>query len=104
MELPEAEALKLLAKAQGKVREATGSCDQIEDTEKRKTSRALAPGDRIEWERADLTVQHGVVDFLHTDPDGTGWAFVTLASDWVAVNTKVVTHIEPGDNHVEEAD
>jgi hypothetical protein len=45
-----------------------------------------------------------VVDFLHTDPDGISWAFVSLPSSWVAVNTHVVTHIEPGEHHVEEAD
>jgi hypothetical protein len=49
---------------------------------------SVKPGDRISWTRGDLTVQHGVVDFLHTADDGTSWAFVTLSSGWVAVNTK----------------
>jgi hypothetical protein len=92
VDFPEDEALKLLAKAQGRVREATGSVDHLEEREKRKTTRALAPGDWIEWERADLTVQHGVVDVLHTDADGTGWAFYTLLDgSWGAVNLKHVT-------------
>lgn len=48
----------------------------------------LVAGDRIEWERADLTVQHGVVDFLHIDDTGNQWAFVTLGKRWAVVNMK----------------
>ena len=52
----------------------------------------IQPGDRISWTRGDLTVQHGMVDFLHTDPDGTGWAFYTLLDGSCgAVNLKYVT-------------
>ena len=103
VDLPEDEALKLLAKAHGKVREATGSVD-IEDMEKRKTSRALAPGDQITW-GADGTLRGpATVDFLHTDPDGTGWAFCSVDDSWMAVNTRYLTHIEPGARHVDEAD
>lgn len=46
----------------------------------------IQPGSRITWEGADLTVRHGVVDFLHTDADGTVWAFVNMADEcWAAV-------------------
>jgi hypothetical protein len=94
MDFPEAEALKLLAKAHGKVREATRSVDHNEDVEEKTTTRALAPGDRIEWERADLTVQHGVVDFLQTYP-GEVWAFCTLPDRrWSAVNVKYIRKVE----------
>ena len=49
------------------------------------------PGDRIEWQRLG-TVQQGTVDFLHDDPDGTTWAFVTLADrSWAAVNVRYLT-------------
>jgi len=37
-----------------------------------------------------------MVDFIHIDPHGTVWAFVSLLDDWVAVNTKYVTHVEKG--------
>ena len=51
-------------------------------------SPTIQPGDRIEWERADLTVQHGVVDFLQTYP-GEMWAFCTRPDgEWCALNTK----------------
>ena len=57
---------------------------------------ALQPGDRIERERADLTVQHGVVDSLHTDADGRVWAFCTLPDGrWTALNVKYIRKIEP---------
>ncbi|HEV8328446.1 MAG TPA: hypothetical protein VGQ08_13275 [Nitrospiraceae bacterium] len=69
-------AAKLLARAGAKVRAITP---------------VMHPGDRISWTRGDLTVQHGVVDFLHTDPDGTSWAFVTYEGTWCAVNTRFVT-------------
>jgi hypothetical protein len=56
---------------------------------------ALVPGNRITWQGAEGTPRGpATIDFLHTAPDGTGWAFVTLASGWVAVNMKVVTQIE----------
>jgi hypothetical protein len=48
----------------------------------------IQPGDRIEWERADLTVQHGIIDYLHTDADGQQWAFVSIGETWTAVNVK----------------
>jgi plastocyanin len=55
-------------------------------------SPTIQPGDRITWTRGDLTVQHGVIDFLHTDPDGTGWAFYTLPDGSCgAVNLNHVT-------------
>lgn len=49
----------------------------------------LHHGDRIEWERADLTVQHGIVDVVHRDTDGQAWAFCTVpGGSWTAVNVK----------------
>ena len=49
----------------------------------------IQPGSSITWQRADRTIQHGVVDFLHVDMDGTTWAFVTLPDGiWAAVNLK----------------
>jgi hypothetical protein len=74
-------AAKLLARAGAKVRTITP---------------VMHHGDRISWTRGDLTVQHGVVDFLHTDPDGTVWAFCSVADSWVIVNTKFVTMVEEG--------
>lgn len=54
------------------------------------TAPTLHPGDRIKWERADLTVHHGVVDFLQTYP-GEVWAFCSLPDGmWTAVNTTYI--------------
>lgn len=44
---------------------------------------------RIEWVRAGC-VQHGTIDFVHVEVDGTAWAFVTLGESWSAVNMNVV--------------
>ena len=54
----------------------------------------IQPGDRIEWERADLTVQHGVIDFLQTY-SGEVWAFCTLSDGgWTTVNVKNIRKVE----------
>jgi hypothetical protein len=47
----------------------------------------FAHGSKITWEGPDGQ-QRGpaIVDFLHTDPDGSVWAFVTLGEGWAAVN------------------
>jgi hypothetical protein len=92
MELPDVAANQLLQKAPDKVRRV----DPVP---------AIQPGDTITWHEAEGK-QRGpaVVDFVHIVEDGSRWAFVTRSTGWAAVNTKVVTHIEPGDNHVEEAD
>lgn len=65
---------------------------------------ALVPGARINWQVGDGTPRGpATVDFLHTDPGGTRWAFVTLSTGWVAVNTKFITHLEEGAQHGDEA-
>lgn len=89
-ELPDPAATQLLKKAPDKVRRV----DPLS---------SIQPGSFITWERADLTVCHGLVDFLHTDSDGTIWAFITLSGgNWAALNTKFVTSTEEGDPHVEK--
>ena len=72
IELDDARAQRLLAKAPGKVRVLPPS---------------IRAGNRIEWQRAGQ-IQHAVVDFLHIDPDGATWAFVTIGESWAAVNCK----------------
>ena len=75
VDLPDARAKRLLSKAQGKVRAVIP---------------ILHPGDTITWQR-EGTVQHGLVDFIHNETDGTRWAFVTLADNtWAAVNLIVL--------------
>lgn len=54
------------------------------------TGPTIQAGDRIEWQRAG-TVQHGLVDFLHEDVDGTMWVFCVQGATWAAVNMKFVT-------------
>ncbi len=64
----------------------------------------LVPGARITWQVGDGTPRGpATVDFVHTDPDDTRWAFVTSSTGWVAVNTKFITHIEEGAQHGDEA-
>ena len=66
---------------------------QAEETHKQSNPEKSAPsiqaGDSVSWQGAD-TKQRGpaMVDFLHTDSDGTIWAFVTLPDGWAAVNLK----------------
>jgi hypothetical protein len=63
----------------------------------------IQAGDRITWGTDGTLRGPATVDFLHTDPDGTGWAFCSVADSWVAVNIKYLTHVEPGEKHVEAA-
>jgi len=49
--------------------------------------RAIQSGDNVEWTRAGQA-KTGVVDFIHVDPDGLTWGFVTIGSSWSAVNLK----------------
>jgi len=52
------------------------------------------PGDRIKWQRADLSIEQGVIDMIHTDDTGTRWAFVTVAEGWAAVNVRFVKGVQ----------
>jgi hypothetical protein len=83
MELPDQAATQLLKKAPDKVRRV----DPLS---------SIHPGSFITWEGSDLTVRHGIVDFLHTETVGLVWAFVTLADGgWAAVNAKYAKRIDP---------
>ena len=55
----------------------------------------ISIGSTVTWQGADLTLRRGIVDFLHTDTDGTKWVFVTFPGGWSAVNIKHVVSIEP---------
>ena len=90
MELPDQAATQLLQKAPDKVR-------RVNDAPTRATGLTpLHPGARITWEGADLTRRHGLVEFLHSDADGTTWAFSTLKTGWCAVNTRFITEVDHG--------
>jgi hypothetical protein len=54
----------------------------------------VPPGAHITWTRGDLTVLHGMVDFVHVDVDGIAWAFVTLGESWAVVNVKFTARFE----------
>ena len=76
IDLPDERAQRLLNKAPGKVR----IC-----------SLTIQPGDRITWGVEGTCRGPATVAFLHTESDGTGWAFVTLPDGrWTAVNMKFV--------------
>ena len=50
---------------------------------------SIQTGSRITWPGANgLMRGPATVDFVHTDPYGTVWAFCTLPDGWCAVNTK----------------
>lgn len=51
-------------------------------------SSLLVPGVRITWPGNEEPV---ILDCLHTEPDGSEWAFVTMADGWAAINAKYVT-------------
>jgi hypothetical protein len=73
-------ATKLLARAGPKVRAITP---------------VIHSGDLIEWQRADLSIQRGGVDYLHTDDAGQQWAFCTRPDGgWTAVNAKYIRKVE----------
>lgn len=77
IDLPDERAQRLLNKAGDKVRVIPST---------------IQPGSTITWQRADdLTMQTGVVDWLHTDDRGLRWAFVTIGDSWAAVNLKFAT-------------
>lgn len=38
----------------------------------------IRPGDRVTWQRNDLSWQTALVDFLHVDAAGDEWLFCTL--------------------------
>jgi hypothetical protein len=80
MELPDHAATQLLKKAPDQVRRVD----------------SLSPGSLITWEGADGTIRSGGVDFLHTNADGTVWAFVTTSDGgWAAVDTKYLDRTDP---------
>jgi len=75
VELPDQQAWWLLSKAPTKVR-------RVE---------TLSPtvNQRVCWEGVEGATRSGVVDFLHTEPNGTRWAFVSLSDGgWAALNLK----------------
>lgn len=61
--------------------------------QKQDPAKTIQPGDRVFWQRGDLTWQTAVVDFLHIDADGGQWIFSTLPNgDQNTVNVKVLHH------------
>lgn len=48
----------------------------------------LVPGDLITWVGNEASA---ILDCLHTEPDGSVWAFVTLPDGWAAINANYVT-------------
>ena len=56
----------------------------------------IQAGSQITWQRADLTMQAGAIDYLYVDDAGVRWAFVTIGESWAAVNLKFATLVEEG--------
>lgn len=58
----------------------------------------IKPGDRVMWQGVDGKGRGpAMVDFVHTNHDGSRWAFCTLSDSWAAVNANFVTMAEKGD-------
>lgn len=74
IELEDIRALKLIAKAPGRVRAV-------------ETPLSIHSGDQIAWPRGGIE-QFGLVEFIHVDDAGVAWAFVTEGTSWAAVNLK----------------
>jgi hypothetical protein len=54
----------------------------------------IQPGTVITWLSGDGKPRGPVsIDFVHTDPDGSTWCFVTLPDGWAAVNMNYVTWV-----------
>ena len=78
IEFSDEDGEKLLARAPGKVRVI------------------YQAGSIITWQRADGRQHTGVVDFLHSDPTGRAWVFVTVFDGgWAVVNVKSVREVNP---------
>ena len=61
---------------------------RIPEPAEQEASPTLGPGSLITWRGQDeQTRGPGTVDSLHTDPDGTVWAFVSLPDElWTMIN------------------
>lgn len=55
------------------------------------TATRVQPGSLVTWTRGDGTRPEGFVDFLHTDPDGKEWAFVSYGKTWAAIDRRLLT-------------
>ena len=80
IDLPDARAQRLLSKAPGKVRMITPT---------------IAAGSLVTWRRGDGSKQEGFVDFLHADPEGKEWVFVSWGKTWAAVDRRLLTVVTP---------
>ena len=56
---------------------------------------AIQPGYLVTWCRGDGSKQEGFVDFLHFDPEGKEWAFVSYGQTWAAVDRRRLTVVNP---------
>lgn len=61
---------------------------------------SIRPGAVMTWEGPDGKRRGpAVVDFVHTDQDGSCWLFVTLLDGgWAAVNSRYAQKIDEGQN------
>lgn len=60
---------------------------------------SVEPGTVMTWEGPDgKRCGPAVVDFVHTDEDGTPWAFCTTPEGWCAINLRYATNIDWGQN------
>ena len=55
---------------------------------------ALQPGCFVAWDSGGQK-REGIIDFLHTDPDGKQWVFVSWGKTWAAVDRKLVKVVTP---------
>ena len=55
----------------------------------------ILPGSYVSWRRGDGSKQEGFIDFLHTEQDGTTWAFVSYGYTCAVVNVTFLTSVAP---------
>ena len=55
----------------------------------------VQPGALVTWHLGDGSSPMAFVDFLHLDPEGKGWAFLSYGKTWTVVDRRLLTVVTP---------
>lgn len=55
----------------------------------------IQPGSLVTWHRGDGSSPLAFVDFLHLDPDGKEWAFLSYGKTWAVVDRRLLSVVTP---------